>query len=239
MNNQLNPNEILTPEKFLEYEKQFIGNDRMEYILKCIEKDDVKIIDIGGASGFFLNEIVKNSSHKIDASNLDVDDYYFDKQVNSNIRFINKSILDSGINDESYDIVTFRHILHHLVSDNVKHTLENQQNALKEMLRIVKNGGYLIFEEEVNNVKFFSRVIFQLSKLANKIKFNFKFYEAGKVVVSFLTKDEINNIVSNLNSKFKLSLDIFKYIKWNMPFKWKITILMASVGAVFVVLKKE
>lgn len=239
MDKQLKPDEILTPEKFLEYEKQFIGNDRMEYILKCIDKDGMKIIDIGGASGYFLNEIVKKSSHKIDASNLDVDNFYFDKQVNPGIKFINKSILDSGVNSESYDIVTFRHILHHLVSGNVRQTLENQQNAITEMLRIVRKGGYLIFEEEVNNVRFFSRIIFQLSKLANKIKFNFKFYEAGKVVVSFLTKDEIKDIVSNLNNKFNFSLEVLKYIKWNMPVKWKITILMASVGAVFVVLKKE
>jgi len=239
MYKQLNIDEILTPEKFLEYERQFIGNERIDYILKCIDKDGMKIIDIGGASGFFLNELIKKTSYSVDASNLDVDNFYFDKQVNSNIKFINKSILHSALKDETYDIVTFRHILHHLVSDNVKKTLENQKHAMKEMLRIVKKGGFLIFEEEVNNVKLFSRIIFLLSKFASKIKFNIEYFEAGKVVVSFLTKKEIRFILSNLNNSSKYSLEVFKYIKWNMPFRWKITLLMASVGAMFVVLKKE
>lgn len=239
MNSQLHPKDILAPERFLEYETQFTGSDRLDYILKCIDKDNMKVIDIGGASGFFLNEIIKKSSKNIDAVNLDVDDYYSDKLVNENIKFINKSILDSGIDDESYDIVTFRHVLHHLVSNNVKSTLDNQRKALDEMVRIVKKGGYLIFEEEVNNVKLFSRIIFQLSKFANKIKFNMKFFEAGKVVVSFLTGKEIKNILSDFKLKYNFSLDAFKYIKWNMPLRWKITVLMASVGAMFVVLKKE
>jgi ubiquinone/menaquinone biosynthesis C-methylase UbiE len=239
MNSQLHPKDILTPERFLEYEKQFIGSDRMDYILKCIDKENMKIIDIGGASGYFLNEIIKKTSKNIYAVNLDVDDYYSDKQVNENIRYINKSILESGIGNESYDIVTFRHVLHHLVSNNIKNTLDNQRKALDEMIRIVKKGGYLIFEEEINNVKLFSRSIFQLSKFANKIKFNFKFYETGKVVVSFLTGEEIKKILSDIKYKYNYSLNVFKYIKWNMPLRWKITILMASVGAVIVVLKKE
>jgi ubiquinone/menaquinone biosynthesis C-methylase UbiE len=239
VNRQLDINETLTPEKFLEDEKMFQSSDRIDYILKCIDKDGMEIIDIGGASGFFLNEIINKSAYSIVASNLDVDDFYIDKQVSPDIKFINNSILNSELKDESYDIVTFRHVLHHLVSDNIKHTFENQKFALKEMLRIVKKGGYIIFEEEVNNVKLFSRIIFYLSKFASKFKLNVKYYDAGKVVVAFLTKNDIKLILSVLSYNFKFTLSMFKYFKWKMPLKWKVTLLMASVGAMFIVIKKQ
>jgi SAM-dependent methyltransferase len=196
MDNQLSPEKVLTPEKFLEYEKILMGNERMDYIMKYIDKDGIKIIDIGGASGYFLEEIIKKSPFYIDATNLDVDGFFSTKQVNKCIKFLCKSILDSGIDDETYDIITFRHILHHLVAENISDTLENQQNALNEMMRILKKDGYLIFEEEVNNIKLFSRIIYLLSKFANKLKINVKFFEAGKVVVSFLTQKEMKRILS-------------------------------------------
>lgn len=239
MNKQMLPDKILTPEKFLEYEKIFLGNERMEYLLDRIDRNGLKVIDIGGASGYFLGEIMKKSKFEIDATNLDVDYFYSDKQVNNKIEFLCDSILNSKIENESYDIITFRHILHHLAADNVRDTLDNQQNAVNEMLRILKKGGYLIFEEEVNNVKIFSRIIYYLSKFASIFKINVKYFEAGKVVVSFLTQKEILSKVSVSCEKYNCTLLLNSYSKWNMPLKWKLTVLMASVGSVFMVIKKD
>jgi len=80
---------------------------------------------------------------------MEVAETYRDKLVSNEIDFLHASILDNTIPDDSFDIVTFRDMLHHLVADTVAGTLANQRRAFDELLRIVRPGGYLIFEEEV------------------------------------------------------------------------------------------
>ena len=56
---QMRAEEILTPEKFMGDEKSILKYlDRLNISLELIKKNGLKILDVGGASGVFLNELV-------------------------------------------------------------------------------------------------------------------------------------------------------------------------------------
>lgn len=57
------------------------------------------------------------------------------KQGIKNIRFEERNILELSDNDNAYDIV---------IAGNVLHLLDEPQKAVKELARVVKNGGKLI-----------------------------------------------------------------------------------------------
>lgn len=229
---------INDPERFMAYENaddknnSLRNSERLKSILGLINRDGMKILDVGGASGVFLKIINENAKHKIIGYNLDFDPYYKDKQVNDKIKFINGSIIDSKIGDNQFDIVTFRHVLHHLIGNSIRETKENQKRALSEMFRIVKKGGYVIFEEEVNKIKLFSRIVFYLSKIANKWGIKSKGFQAGDVIVSFLTPRELERMIADIHGEYNIDIIGKSYKKWKMGLKWKITLLMGWVGSV-------
>jgi len=233
---QLKPNNILEPERFLLYE----GRDNslmVPIVIKLIHKENTKICDVGGASGKFLNEIIFNSKHKVKATIIEVEDYYKDNQVNNNIEFVNASILNNGIDDNYFDIVVFRHLLHHLVSNNLQNTIEIQKLALNEIFRITKNNGFLIFIEQVNEIEIFSRIIYFLSKVANKFNIYSKFFSMGKVVVYFLSPKKIDSILKIFEKKYNLIYYKKKFLPWNLSLRWKLTLLMSKIGSVFYIIK--
>jgi SAM-dependent methyltransferase len=231
---QLAPKEILTPDRFVEYEQTIIGSERVACALELITRDGLDILDIGGASGVFLNELKTKSKHRSRLFNLEVDDTYENQQISKDIHFINGSIINSSLDNERFDLVTLRHILHHLVGPDLKTTRANQQRALQEVFRITKKGGYILVEEEVNDIKLFSRIVYVLSKLANKYKLRNQAFDAGTVIVSFMTPVEIAKVLQ------ELPLEILRqsYVRWNMPLRWKLTLLMSRVGHVLWVAKK-
>ena len=237
-NYQLDPKAILTPERFIEYEQSIVGSERVSSALDLIKHDGLKILDIGGASGVFLNELHKNSGRRLELFNLEVDDTYKSKQINSDIHFCNGSILNNEFKDDFFDMVTQRHILHHLIGTTLHETMRNQEKALEEMFRITKKGGYILVEEEVNNIKLFSRAVYFLSKVANKYKIKSKTFDAGTVIVSFMTPAEIDGIVKKNMPKYGLEAVKRDYVAWDMSLKWKLTLLMSRVGHVSWLLRK-
>lgn len=233
---QLSPKKILEPERFLLYE----GLDNsliVPPILKLIKKDNISICDVGGASGKLLNEIVIKSNFKIKPVIMDIDDFYQDKILNNNIEFINESILNNKFDDNYFDIITFWHLLHHLVSNNLKNTLKIQKLALDEIFRITKKNGYVIFVEQVNNNKLFSWIIYLLSKFANKLDINIRSFYIGKVIVHFLSYNYIKKILGDFKKKYNLRIYKTQYFPWKSSLKWRITLLMSNIGSVFYIIK--
>lgn len=236
--NQLDPKEIFTPEKFVHDEQDILGSERVHFALDLIKQDGLKILDIGGASGVFLKELDDKSGHKSELFNLEFDEYHRGRQINKNIHFVKGSIINCGLEDDFFDIVTVRHILHHLIGNNLKETISNQEKALEEMFRITKKGGYILLEEEVNNIALFSRIVYFLSRFANKYKIKSKTFDAGTVIVSFMTPREITRLVERNKHKYGLETVRKDYVPWKLSLRWKLTLLMCSVGHVFWVLKK-
>jgi len=234
---QLNPKRTLEPEKFIKFERS-IKLYRLPAILNLISKTNLKICDIGGASGVFMDQILLNAKYNVYPFILDVDIYYKDKLVNSKIQFIHGSILDSQLKTNSFDIVTFRDLLHHLVSNNIKNTLFLQNFALNEIFRIVKKGGYVLFVEQVNIIHTFSKLIYILSKFMNKFRLKLDFFRTGRVVVFFLSSKLIEKLLLKYIKKYNLKILKRVYIPVkDLPIKWKLSLLMIKTGLVLYLIK--
>ena len=227
---QLDPEGHLDAERFLDYEPKIKTAAIVPHTLDVIDAEHTKICDVGGASGIFLNELMQRSDVPIEPVIMEVTEAYRDRLVNKEIGFIHASILDSGIEDDAFDIVTFRDILHHLVADSVAGTLANQGRAFDEMLRITRPGGHLVFEEEVNNVRLFSRLVYRLSKFANRHRIRCRFFDAGTVIVSFMTPAEIREVLEARREKFALEILVSSVTSQPMPWRWRLTVLMSSIS---------
>ena len=57
-----NEPKFLDAERFLIYEKSVINSDRLNNILGLIDGDGLKILDVGGASGLFLDELSRRTN---------------------------------------------------------------------------------------------------------------------------------------------------------------------------------
>jgi len=233
---QLSPKNILDPEKFLSYEG-FDNHLIVPAILNLIKKENLKICDVGGASGKLLKDIILKSKFKILPTIIDIDDFYKDKIINQEIEFINASILNNRIDDNIFYIVIFKHLLHHIVSNNLKNTIKIQKIALNEIFRITRKGGFVVFIEQVNNVNLFSSIIYLLSKFANRYNIKFKIFDTGKVVVHFLSSKTIRNLILDFKEKYNLKIYKQQFFPWKIALRWKITFLMSKTGSVFYILK--
>lgn len=156
----------------------------------------IKICEFGGAAGQLLAEINKKSRNNSELLNVEIVKEYREYQVLKKIKFIEGSILNSKLKNNSFDSLIIRDVLHHLIGKNLRETRNNQLKALKELKRLVKPGGVIFVEELLNKSALASKIIYTLSKINSKIGFNVKVLEISpNTIVSFLTyKQLIENV---------------------------------------------
>jgi SAM-dependent methyltransferase len=236
---QLDTDAILDGERFLHWEHSALSSPMIDQVVGLVDRDGMRICDIGGGRGFVLNEIIHRCPHKLDATVMEVDAGYRDRLLNDGIRFVLKSILSDDIEEHAYDILIFRHVLHHLVGTSVRQTLANQRAMFGRMFRMLRPGGWLVFEEEYNAIRPFSRMVYYLSKWTNRWKIRLRAFEAGKVVVSFLTPGEIRSIIRENSAEHGLEVASESSRRWHMGLRWKLTLLMSNVGHVNYVIRKR
>jgi len=110
------------------------------------EKDNSKILDIGTGNGNFITIITQLTDKfseiigidLIDASIEGCKEHFKDERIN----FFNMDALSMEFKDDSFDFVCLSNSLHHL---------EDVKATLREMERVLKPGGALVFCEMVNN----------------------------------------------------------------------------------------
>lgn len=157
------------------------------------KKNDKKldVAEFGGAAGQLLSAI--NSKYpNVNLTNIELVTKYQKKQVLKKIKFINRSILHSGLEKKSFDCIIVRDVLHHLIGKNLVDTRENQIIALKELKRLVRPGGIILIEELVNQSKIAARIIYWLSMLNSKIGFKSQSFQVSPyTIIALLTSQEL------------------------------------------------
>lgn len=222
-------------ERFLDYEDAMVEESRSLKTALTLIKPGSSVLDIGGASGMLLSELLKRSKVDFDANLLEVDHFYKDRIKDKRINFVEGSILGKDA-AETYDIVMARQILHHLIGGNFEQTRRNQTKAIQNLWKLVKPQGHLIIEEEINNNKLAGRVIFYGSKLAKWMGLRIKSLELGRVVVRFMGEKEIMQEIQGLQ---KATIKHQEFDKWRFDGLMKATNLMNHVGSLFVVIQKN
>ena len=220
----------------MKYAHHMLESRIINAVTTRVNKPNLSICDVGGANGIISNAIILKSPFKIRANVLDVFTKYKDQLVNNGIHFIRGSIIKNKFKDNSFDFVIFRDVMHHIIVGGTKETQKNQVKAFEEMIRITKKGGFIIFEEEINNSTLSSRILFYLSKIANRINVQVANINIGKVVVSFMSKKEIEEILDKYPNEIKVLKR--QFIRWNFSFLWKSTMLMNKFYRAFYVIQK-
>lgn len=235
MAQQLDPDAVLTPQRFLDYEQSVKRSAIVEAVLGLVTPH-ATLCDVGGASGVFADMVRQRSPAPIRANVLEVVAEYREKLVSPDIGFVHASIVDGPLPHERFDIVTARHVLHHLVGSTIADTAALQQRGLRRMLQLVKPGGHLVFQEQVLRVKPFSRAVYVMSRFAHRRSLNVRYFDTGTVVVSYMTPGEVDSIVRSMDDGIVVTAArLPRVVQW----RWKLTILMAATVDVLYVIRRR
>jgi 2-polyprenyl-3-methyl-5-hydroxy-6-metoxy-1,4-benzoquinol methylase len=197
----------------------------------------VKICEFGGGGGDLLKAIKKMSKRKLVLHNAELVREYKKHQADKSIKFLHKSVLESDIPNNTYDVVIVRNVIHHLVNTSLSKTRENQRHAIAELIRITKPGGYILIDEQVNYSAIACSIFFHLSWLATKLKLSVKSFQiTPNTIVGYLTRNELIAFCDQLIPKKEWSANSF--IRWVPELHWRLTMLMNNTGSAFIAMKK-
>lgn len=231
MPEQLDTARILDADRFAEYEAQLSRSWMLDRVVERIDRPGLRVCDVGGARGRFLEALASRSPHPIEGTILEVDERHREHVVRADFRFVHGSVVDNDLPEASFDFVTFQHVLHHMVSDTGAHTRALQEESLAAMLRLTRPGGFLVFEEQTNRVAPFARLVYWLSRTASGSGLRWRYFDVGGVVVSYLTPGELHGWVEAARVRGELAVEADAFTPWEMPWRWRLTLLMAWTGA--------
>ena len=132
--------------KQLEYYYEDFGDDtQTEHFIRLIPQKYLLstnvIVDIGGGVGYFASSIRSRIELKVRI--LDIDSVAIDQCRNKGLTAIFCDALNPSIQGDE-DVVCFNLVLHHLVGEDERSTL----NMQKQALNVWKNHAKLIFINE-------------------------------------------------------------------------------------------
>ncbi len=196
----------------------------------------LKIAEFGGAAGQLLFQIGK-SYPKSELTNVEIISGYRSRQISKKIKFVHGSILDSKIDDQAFDCLIIRDVLHHLIGKNYRQTQINQKKALEELWRLTRPGGVIFIEELVNNSSLASRLIYFLSWANAKIGIRAKpFQITPNTVLAFLTSKKLIGLGQEIFGK--KSIKKIKFEKSHYQWQLRLAHLGAESGKMFLLVEK-
>ena len=105
-----------------------------------------RVLDIGCGSGQFIEILIQSFGSFDSVTGVDVDESVLEesgmKYQGESYRFLKASTQSLPFEDGSFDFVTISKALHHV---------ENDRQALNEMKRVLKQGGYFLINEMIRD----------------------------------------------------------------------------------------
>jgi SAM-dependent methyltransferase len=140
----------LSAEEYAEFEKQFRGTEEdvkkklsiyMPAVSAALEKFEtrpVKAVDLGCGRGEWL-EMVK--AHGVSAKGVEINDFFLKRLEHKNIDAVKADVFEflKKTADNTYHIVTAFHLIEHI-------DVTRRVQFLREILRVLQNGGLCILE---------------------------------------------------------------------------------------------
>lgn len=197
----------------------------------------IEICEFGGGAGQLLNEIQKNYPNT-SCTNVEIIDDYKSFLVSKKIKYIKGSVLNSGFADESFDILIIRDVLHHLIGGSYKETKKNQQDALRELKRLLRPGGAIFIEELANQSEIATRLIYYFSKLNSTfISFASIFNVNRNTIVAFFNPKRLEQLCRDVFRKEKITVK--KYDNPKKSFKFSQLLHFGAKGSKMVIVVEK
>ena len=162
--------------KFVEWSRQ-ISNDDFDVVcvsdlLSSIQKPRFSIVDVGGGNGRFAEACLAQCRNDVFCTIVDSSDLVVGEvPVSNNLSFEHSDFFHSNVarENDTYECVIFKTVLHHLIHSNEAQTLQSQKLALATARRIMKNDGKLVIVENFYDGFFRNdlpgRIIFYITRL--------------------------------------------------------------------------
>lgn len=198
-------------------------SEAINTVVKYIKNKNMnqsRVLDIGTGGGHFIFEIkaeipITNCS----AVDITMDTLKIIKKDVEGINFVGSSVYALPFSDNSFDIIIFGDLLHHLIGKNRKKSIELVNKALGEILRVAKAGSIVCILEECISFKYQSILLFWLTFCFAKLNLSSKFfYINNKLIISFLTYNELKKLL------FEHGIKIDYMSIWESK-SWKIKML--------------
>lgn len=165
--------------------------------IKTRQKQNARLLDIGGGSGTFA-KLVKNSCSDIEVTVVDPSKKLLDKIDDSSIIKLQGALPAQISLNESFDYIHIKEVFHHITGHSIKTSKKLLEESLLTIKRHLNYDGYVFIHElfyESYLIPSFSRnMIFYLLTLQNKLKINIPISEfLMGLSVCFYTRSEFQN----------------------------------------------
>lgn len=210
----------------------------------------IKILDIGGASGYFamvLYDYLRGKDCEITV--IDTAEYSTWEKFSKKIQFMRESAdsLEKVFPPGTFDIVFANRVFHHFVAGSWNKSVYLMNNAVRQISWVLKDGGYFCVTDYFYDGLFFdtsaSRLIYTLTSC--KIFFLVKIFrmieaKSAGTGVCFLSRkmwralfDRNNLCIEYANEGYKLKRNIFRMAVY------KICLLIKNVREDIIIITKK
>jgi len=202
--------------------------DMFSGILEKVKKrETIKILDIGGGSGYFSN-LVHEYFSDINCEIYVIDTTRYDTwtELSDKITFIEGSAedIDKLFEAETFDIVFAKFVFHHFVKNTWTGSVKCMKSVMPQIKTVLKKDSYLCMVEELFDGFFgstsASRMIYFFTTV--KIPFLARFFknmgaQSAGVGVCFLSKKMLYKLFKDSNLEIEESKETpVREMKWYM-----------------------
>jgi ubiquinone/menaquinone biosynthesis C-methylase UbiE len=156
-----------------------------------------KILEVGGGSGYLLDMLAEDAG-KNRLVNCELAWQTYRQQVNPRISLIGGDALHLPFEDNAFDYVIIKNILHHLVGGSRRASRKNTIQAATELERVSRNGAALFVVEQFHQCRICADVLFYLSLIFSLARIQVVSFGIRRdIIVSFLTPKDIRSLFNN------------------------------------------